>query len=1174
MKKKMICLLTALLLLSSMLTVMVLPAAAIEPEDPYAKVTGTVNDDGYIVPDSNVMFIFASQPADASADGFSYQYPGNNKTYWLKWDTNAKIRTDAILLTKIKADSEAWATDSTGTVSRDSVFVFAPGDFNGSNLTGSGYPISTRAASGVKPTTEQVMNVYFLGAKAGVSPVSADRSTKEKAKAVAGGRSNVISNNESVFKTEFTFPSNCNFYMDGFSAKAKGTFSAANASVNVNVNIKNHYVTGLTAPARYTAVFRTFGSNRGLYEFENVYFDMKLSQAVGGDALEMVCNKLVFNNCVFANANNAYKSQTVCWLPQKISDAKTYQNFYGEYTTKPVFEIKNSIVADCKDDTLLSVTLGPRTDEYGDRDVNIRFDGNTIFDYGDIAADSAVFKLASTNGGYGNDFNISIQNNSFSFSDEVFGKGTTGNSYAISFGPFTAAALDGQGILKNNTFSVPADGKTLPYNGGYHDCTRWTIENNTCQTNDGAPIEVTELIDGHLWGEEVVLTPPTATQNGEAYCICSKCNNKKTYTLLAGEAEIGSTVYPTFTEALAAAKEGDAVVLRSNVESSVVTIYPGITIDLNGFNLTADYVIGLKNSGIIDSSAKNTSKLYVAKNNAALDNKNKGFIPVYENNKYIFTTVHLNGRSMFTAADEFVFSPVFENFVHEALYAGKKNSGIEIVVRLKWKRAGNYDGVQEFIYLDDMVQTVIDTYIVEKGDYAKAFTAKFSGKEAEGNPDMDVTAVVRSAAGVEIDTGSSIFDEENIVTSFGAISDIHIGDTARSEPQYRTAVATLRKMAMINDSDGLDAININGDLTQNGYLEQAEDFVSISKDLQIKNLMLTAGNHEYYNSQALLPWFVEQLGLQVTDCAVDLSMLEKGAYHAVVNGSHFIMMEPANFKLDIKPFDTEVISWVDNTLKNITTANPDAPVFVFTHIKLNDTNMIDVISKYPQVLMFNSHTHEPINVPTCINQSAYTEVNTGSVHYLGHAGSSTYANVANKVPDYHLVSTGHLVQVDINGNVRITRVFFEDETTVKERWEISHPTSDNSHLQKYTSARAARNTAPVFDSALQVSATTAATETGLSATVTLAFTAAQDNDSDDLIREYQVTYTNVATGEQQTQRLLSDYYRYGDRDKMATDLTFTVTLDAIVEGDYTVDVVAVDCWQTASNKISCNLTVK
>lgn len=315
---------------------------------------------------------------------------------------------------------------------------------------------------------------------------------------------------------------------------------------------------------------------------------------------------------------------------------------------------------------------------------------------------------------------------------------------------------------------------------------------------------------------------------------------------------------------------------------------------------------------------------------------------------------------------------------------------------------------------------------------------------------------------------------------------------------------------------------------------------------------------------------------------VDASMLEKGAYHSVVNGNHFIFLEPLNYKNGC-PYDEEVLEWLDSTLNTVTTADPDSYVFVCTHPAIYETiygstsdlgecltvatrDLDPILTKYPQVISFNGHLHYPINDERTIMQTTYTAVGTGSTRHASiEAG---YENAPNNRPvGRYSVSNGLLVEVDINGNVRITRLYFTYNDTIKDAWELSHPTSDGAHLTKYTSDRSQENEAPVMSGEIGVDITA---DAGTVTKVTVNVPAATD---DDMVHHYEVIVKDNSTGVSKTYKYLSDFYRVPNPEDMATVYSMDLPEAYLTEGEYTVSVSAVDSWGAKSNKLERKITV-
>ena len=310
---------------------------------------------------------------------------------------------------------------------------------------------------------------------------------------------------------------------------------------------------------------------------------------------------------------------------------------------------------------------------------------------------------------------------------------------------------------------------------------------------------------------------------------------------------------------------------------------------------------------------------------------------------------------------------------------------------------------------------------------------------------------------------SGEFDENNITFSFGALSDIHLTGNATKTEKFLSAITQLKSLASKNDADGLDALAIAGDIADTGLLSEAKIFANEIKKSGIKTVMLTTGNHDVYGSTRVANLSTYKSLMEDKHFAVDTddSMIDKGARHCVVGDYHFFFIEPYTYGNDC-PFDKNVVNWLDSSLEKVTKENPNAYVFVFTHPMIENTcygsdlsdgfwyttSLTKTLSKYPQVMTFSGHLHFPINDERSIMQNNFTALGCGSVSHL--ATERGYSNMASETTpkDSSSVSSGLLVQIDVNGNIRITRADFSNKSTFKEAWELSYPKDDKSHLEK------------------------------------------------------------------------------------------------------------------------------
>ncbi len=441
---------------------------------------------------------------------------------------------------------------------------------------------------------------------------------------------------------------------------------------------------------------------------------------------------------------------------------------------------------------------------------------------------------------------------------------------------------------------------------------------------------------------------------------------------------------------------------------------------------------------------------------------------------------------------------------------------------------------------------------------------------------------------------SAVFDEKNIVLSFSAMSDVHqeVGNQAVSDK-----LANALNYAQELNGKPLDLVVFAGDITDNthktslaeGYeetynktynadLQMFKETMECSIDLSKTDVFYALGNHDYAPDH--IDWtpsaFKNQLGAEFFKADAEDSQIDKGRRHAVVNGYHFLAVQPDLYwRTDGYPDET--VAWLDNQLKTITKENPNQYVFVVAHPPLYDTvfssqmydwsdrEVQDVIKNYPQTLYFSGHIHNPLQDETQIFQNEnYTAVDCGSVKYgAPNTVSRYYSNkeFSNSVDPYGTeFSQGLLVQVDKSGNVRITRCNYQRRTTIKTPWEISYPTADKTHLAKYDNqTRKKENVAPTF--AQGASAT--AEKTG--GVLTLTWDSATD---DDMIRYYRIEIYEEADSQKKhaiIYNVATMTYQYDKVSDMPTSMQFSQATE--LAGEYIFEFTPVDVWDKEGTPI-------
>ncbi|MBO4935101.1 MAG: metallophosphoesterase [Clostridia bacterium] len=381
------------------------------------------------------------------------------------------------------------------------------------------------------------------------------------------------------------------------------------------------------------------------------------------------------------------------------------------------------------------------------------------------------------------------------------------------------------------------------------------------------------------------------------------------------------------------------------------------------------------------------------------------------------------------------------------------------------------------------------------------------------------------------------FDENNIVFTFGAVSDIHIDGTLGSSTtnKYLNAAQLLKKYSGGN----IDAITVDGDFSQSSYNDNIpQAYKSINDEVfgeDIKSFFIT-GNHDAQGSE----WnhinsFYTQLGSYCTEDEPGTN-LARGNRHMVINGYHFIGVNMMDYwNSQEARFDPQDLVWLDTELAAARAAAPGKHIFVYTHAPVYGTtygsdlytgswwgsrSIYDHLKDYPEVVTFGGHVHFPLEDERTIYQRDFTSLNCGSVQYMAiengylESGSKTTID-----PDSWAVSDGLMLQIDADGNVKITRIDFGRDAIIKQPFYIPAPDLENkTNLMYYDDYRFEEaNEAPVFPE----DATVTATING--GNVEANFTAAND---DDMVHRYVFEITGIPSGRKTSAKSFSEFYNY------------------------------------------------
>lgn len=456
------------------------------------------------------------------------------------------------------------------------------------------------------------------------------------------------------------------------------------------------------------------------------------------------------------------------------------------------------------------------------------------------------------------------------------------------------------------------------------------------------------------------------------------------------------------------------------------------------------------------------------------------------------------------------------------------------------------------------------------------------------------------------------FDENKIVLSFSAMSDVH---QQKGYPLYSEKLTAALRYAEELNGKPLDLALFAGDLTENtwkytGQAGHEEDFtteyncevellknaVDEALDLDKTAVFYCLGNHdsdpggiggaEGEQLMAQMPkLYHDMLGEQFFWADQPDSEPEKGRRHAVVNGYHFLAVQPEGY-WGLRKYSKEMLDWLDSRLAEITQESPEQYVFVTAHPPMyetvwgsyamdwSDIAVRDILEKYPQAFYLAGHIHGVLQEEVQISQNGYfTAVDcggvrgTGMMNHLTSVGSEQFSNAltGTHVNDF---SQGLLLQVDENGNMRILRCDYTNRSIIKQPWEISHPMADNSHLLRYDNeTREEADPAPVFSEDAQFTVTYEQSK------LVMNWSAATD---DDQVRYYKIIRNRIENGKEtreKTYNIATFTYLYDRVEDMPKQLSYDAGVVQLPAGEYRFDCIALDAWDKRSEMISTTLFV-
>ena len=405
----------------------------------------------------------------------------------------------------------------------------------------------------------------------------------------------------------------------------------------------------------------------------------------------------------------------------------------------------------------------------------------------------------------------------------------------------------------------------------------------------------------------------------------------------------------------------------------------------------------------------------------------------------------------------------------------------------------------------------------------------------------------------------SLFDENRIVLTFAALTDLHNSPNVPKALRYLQSVAKLDAIVHCGDmTDGVVYYNNLGEVEKVRRVYEAET----PEELR---WFYCLGNHDS-NGGNRAALFYDNMGERfyrgdLTDGAFTR---ETACRHAVIGGVHFIAVESHHAPTR---YDEGILAWLADTLAAAAADAPGMPIFVLTHDPIKDTvhgsccdgcaDLTPVLAKYPQVVALTGHSHWPLYHDGSIHQREFTSVNLGSVNFM-----DAPKDYIEKHPPFYLLynaydtSLGTVMEVDATGAVRITRHNFMLQRPIREPWIIPAPSADGTHLTVYPTNYGVGAPAPVF---LQGDVST---EITYARTLTVRHPAAR---SQGMVFSYR--YDVVKDDETvKSYRSISGFWNYTTDAELPTNCC--VTLEELpVEPPFAVRITALDDWDNESDPL-------
>lgn len=272
------------------------------------------------------------------------------------------------------------------------------------------------------------------------------------------------------------------------------------------------------------------------------------------------------------------------------------------------------------------------------------------------------------------------------------------------------------------------------------------------------------------------------------------------------------------------------------------------------------------------------------------------------------------------------------------------------------------------------------------------------------------------------------------LTSFQVVSDVHVAvkdqhlASADAKELHANHLRSMAEDVVATCPDG-DALIVVGDVANSGqeseWIKNADILGGVAG---LPSVYYAVGNHDLYNGS-----YDKQIGYFKMYAKVDSVYYEKeiSGFH------HFFLGSESNNKSGVDADLSETqLEWLESRLESVTKQDANKPIFLYLHQSLyntvagsfkgqgwngvmQDERLRTILKKYPQVYMFNGHSHWELNSygnAHLADADLPNVFNTASVGYL-------WSSYDNPTGEYLKGSQGHFVRVYRNKVVVLGRDF-------------------------------------------------------------------------------------------------------------------------------------------------------